>query len=521
VAARTTSGDDAFYAANGYVGSFTKTLSHEATEGHLGNPGDYEQMRDAILSGDVQLLSEVPLHKHSKIQLVNPLASKTAEIVGKPSEYFIDKIKPSPSMRSKQAAAEMVELYSKALSRDVAFIDFSTDAVISDLLSSAKMNHPEVVEELKGALLENGLFSHKTIFRGAFYGENYGPMISQFFYQEASANSLVTTQQYLVPNSRASSGSRVEWGVNNTEVIDIQNGRLDLLPPPTDPSDKERRYINNGRTLAEVVHADPPYHFYYQAALLLLGLKCPPNVQFPRYANQSNFVTNAGGPDVLASIASVSRYALEHAWFFKWCQFRRLRPEVFGLWVDNVKNNRVNNNVYALSDLILDHPVLGDIRDLHQNQYGESDSYTLNQCFREGSPAHPSYPAGHAVIAGACCTVLKIYFDCEQKWFQLDSDVKQADATGANLVDYAESDKNLLTINGEINKLGSNVSLGRDWAGVHYRSDGYEGMLLGEQIAIEYMTDILKTQVETNLDGTPKEIVFRKFNGKYHIIRLE
>jgi len=35
-----------------------------------------------------------------------------------------------------------------------------------------------------------------------------------------------------------------------------------------------------------------------------------------------------------------------------------------------------------------------------------------------------------------------------------------------------------------LNKLASNISIGRNWAGVHYFSDYYESILLGEQIAI-------------------------------------
>ena len=41
-----------------------------------------------------------------------------------------------------------------------------------------------------------------------------------------------------------------------------------------------------------------------------------------------------------------------------------------------------------------------------------------------------------------------------------------------------------LTVVGELNKVAENISIGRDWAGVHYFSDYYESILLGEEIAI-------------------------------------
>ena len=43
---------------------------------------------------------------------------------------------------------------------------------------------------------------------------------------------------------------------------------------------------------------------------------------------------------------------------------------------------------------------------------------------------------------------------------------------------------------GELNKLAANVSLGRGAAGVHWRSDGIEGMKLGEAVALSILRDI-------------------------------
>ncbi|MDO9241060.1 hypothetical protein [Methylicorpusculum sp.] len=61
----------------------------------------------------------------------------------------------------------------------------------------------------------------------------------------------------------------------------------------------------------------------------------------------------------------------------------------------------------------------------------------------------------------------------------------QPGANGVSLKPILE----VLTIGGEINKLASNISLGRDWAGVHYRSDGTEGLLLGEEVGIAILKD--------------------------------
>ncbi|NOT56461.1 MAG: hypothetical protein HOP18_17830 [Deltaproteobacteria bacterium] len=45
-------------------------------------------------------------------------------------------------------------------------------------------------------------------------------------------------------------------------------------------------------------------------------------------------------------------------------------------------------------------------------------------------------------------------------------------------------------------KLASNISLGRDVAGVHWRSDGIEGMKLGEAVALQVLTHLRTTYPE-------------------------
>jgi hypothetical protein len=65
-----------------------------------------------------------------------------------------------------------------------------------------------------------------------------------------------------------------------------------------------------------------------------------------------------------------------------------------------------------------------------------------------------------------------------------------------------------LTLGNEIDKLASNVSLGRDAAGVHYRSDSVQGLLLGEQHAIGLLADYSRTYRE-RFEG----FVLARFDG--------
>jgi hypothetical protein len=40
-----------------------------------------------------------------------------------------------------------------------------------------------------------------------------------------------------------------------------------------------------------------------------------------------------------------------------------------------------------------------------------------------------------------------------------------------------------------LNKLASNIALGRNFAGVHWRSDATESLRLGEEVAIRYLRE--------------------------------
>jgi len=135
-----------------------------------------------------------------------------------------------------------------------------------------------------------------------------------------------------------------------------------------------------------------------------------------------------------------------------------------------------------------------------QTKYG---SYLLPMAYPEGSPAHPSYPAGHAAFAGAGTTMLKAFYN---EAFVVPSPVVPS-ADGTTLVPYAGPP---LAVGNELNKLASNIAIGRNASGVHWRSDGVEGMNLGEAAAIAVLQDLRQCYNEhfdgfafTKFDGTP------------------
>jgi len=109
--------------------------------------------------------------------------------------------------------------------------------------------------------------------------------------------------------------------------------------------------------------------------------------------------------------------------------------------------------------------------------------------FPEGAPTHPAYGAGHATVAGACVTILKAWFKESIKLVDIGLIPTQPSNDGTTLVSYTGGDAGDLTVGGELNKIASNVALGRNTAGVHWRSDGTESLKLGEQVAIGILKD--------------------------------
>jgi hypothetical protein len=122
--------------------------------------------------------------------------------------------------------------------------------------------------------------------------------------------------------------------------------------------------------------------------------------------------------------------------------------------------------------------------------FSNNGTFFLPQAFPEGSPQHPSYPQGHATMAGACATILKAAFDGSVAFNTLgDKRIVTASADGLSLVDYTGSDASQITVNGEIEKLASNIGQARDFAGIHWRSDYEWGLRLGEAAALSVLRD--------------------------------
>jgi hypothetical protein len=227
------------------------------------------------------------------------------------------------------------------------------------------------------------------------------------------------------------------------------------------------------RDLGQWVHVDALFQAYHVACLILLGMNAPIDPGLPPASSrtQAGFV-EFGGPHILTLVTEAATRALKAVWYQKWLVHRRLRPEAFG--------GRIHHRLSGGAS----YPIHEEIRNSAavQATFRRNGTYLLPMAFPEGCPTHPSYTAGHATVAGACVTILKAFFD--------ESYVIPApavpDVEGLRLLPYTGPP---LTVGGELDKLACNIGIGRNMAGVHYRSDHEESLKIGEAVALEMLRE--------------------------------
>ena len=400
-------------------------------------------------------------------------------------------IRPAPRIDEPEAAAEMAELYWMALCRDVEFLKFDTDPTIADAVSDLSSLRYRMFPVPKITITPS------TIFRGVTDGDRIGPYISQFLYKDIPWGS-----QSLPQIQRIASKDK-DYLKDYPSWLAAQNGHNYDPTGSFDGTSTDLRHLTTPRDVAYYVHKDALYQAYLGACLILNdGYKVDPLLPYEVHNKTEMGFGTFGGPHILTLVTEVATRALKAQWFQKWFVHRRLRPEAFGGLIHRQKNTvsppSQPNPLYPINSEILNSHVLPRI-------FSKFGSYLLPQAFPEGSPTHPSYGAGHATVAGACTTILKAWFKEDEKFREPQIPDKN---DPKNLVDYTETDKDKLTVGGELNKVAANIAIGRNWAGVHYRSDYTESLKVGEEIAI----GILQEQALTYNEKFACRLT--KFDGK-------
>jgi hypothetical protein len=468
-----TNGDDERYADR--RASFTKTLPCN-DYGEV-DPPAYEALLAAFTSADPAAFERLQQAPGCSAKLNNPQAAFAFDLAGVDSHAT--RISPPPPFASAGAASDMAEVYWRALVRDVPFRTFEESAPIAAAV--ADLNAFSVPSST--AL---GNVSPSTIFRGEAAGCRVGPYLSQFLWLEIPYGIARIEQRYRFP------GRRQQFLTEMAEWLACQRGQQSSAKLAFDANP---RFISSFRELAEYVHQDFSYQPYLSAALAILqwGLDAmSPTNPYRSYKIEFGDIT-FGNKNVLTLLAQAALIAQKGAWYQKWLLHRRARPEVYAARVE-LQARGVRD--YGVSHEIIDSAAVART----QAAYG---TRLLPLAYPEGCPTHPSYPAAHAATAGACITVLKAFFNPD---FAIPNPV-QATPDGSALEPWKGPE---LTLANELDKLAANVALGRDAAGVHFRSDSMRGMLAGEQQALGLLADYSRTYNErfdgfalTTLEGRP------------------
>ena len=493
-------GDDSRY--SDYSGLWSKALKHDG----LGVPNytSYKSFLYALTTGNFQDFENIivgnPGGTGFTSTLNGPQGALAFDLEGLDSHAF--NIPPAPTTSSAQTADEFVEHYWGALMRDVNFTDYANSPLAAQ--AAADLNKLSYVKS-NGSQFPYPV-TPQNLFRGQFTpgdGNVQGPYLSQFLLQPTFLGAQPLTQQLQRFLSVSEGGADYMTTVDEYQAV--QNGQVPVRPLAFDSM---FRFLRMGRDMAAYTHVDALHQAYFVASLVLLGIGAPPNPGNPYIGSKTEHgFGTLGGPDIIGTIPEMATRALKASWFHKWIVNLRMRPEEYGALVQaNITHSHpVPQAAGALHSDVFNSAAIGIIK----SQYG---SYLLPQAFPEGAPAHPCYPTGHGTVGGACIAALKFFFDGSQKIRPLlqaaGSDVMVPSADGLSLVPYTGADRDSLTINGELAKLGFNITIGHGiHAGIHFRSSSYWSLILGEQVGISVLKDRAAGYNE------PFRIKITKFDG--------
>ena len=524
-----------------HLANYTKGLPHNIKDGLICDPADYQKFVRGIDSGNPRDFQDTPLGPKGtrpdrpvewKSQFTQKMdvdvrawesagAGLTFDLQGPDAQAVT--MPPAPTLESEEFVAEVAEVYEMALLRDVPFTDFNTDPAVAATITRLnnldwfKPGELAASERLTAAARARRRepITTQNLFRGTAFGDTEGPYISQFLNRgtpelgndkDGVLDGLVAYGAMVFDNKVRTATPHRDYMTSWEWWLDVQNG-ADLRGKETYEKENRYRFITTPRDLATYVHYDALYQAYLNACLAMLAMRIPfdPGIPFQErdlLDHQQGFA-QFGGPHILSLVTEVATRALKAVRYQKFNIHRRLRPEAIAGRIHQWRKTQLPalSPVASLSDQISDtlHNVSEHNRiqnEKYQAEFGhhshsshsyggscnefiDSDVYLLPMAFAEGSPMHPSYGAGHATVAGACVTILKAFFDHGHVL----PEPYVVSKDGQSLCSVT-SPCPKLTVEGELNKLASNISIGRNWAGVHYFTDYYESARMGEKIAI-------------------------------------
>jgi hypothetical protein len=472
--------------------TYTKAVLQDSIG--LVNPAAYQTFKTALASGKPSDFENIMMGGTRTLN--GPQGGLAFTLEGTDSHQFGSSpsphnqeiqivVPPPPAFSSPAWGTELVELYWASLLRDTAFTDYATSPI-----AAAACAELTSMPTYTGPRTHSGQVTPQLLFRGGYPGETLGPYISQLIIAPCSFGAMPLSNQYITYQAG------LDYMLDPVSFQQVQNGIDTGLRNQKDPT---LRYLYNGRALCAWTHVDILYQAYFVAYLVMntLGVPLNPGNPYTTSRTQNGFDT-LGQPDISATIGEVAARVLDTVWYQKWFVHMRPRPESSGGIAYLTKTNQLGGLQARLNNNVLNSQAL-------KASYDANNSWFLSQPFPEGSPTHPAYPTGHGVVAGACITILKFFYDGN---FVIPNPLIPT-PDGLSVDRYTGPDAGSLTVNGELNKLAHNISFGHGiLAGIHWRSDTDSSIVLGEAFALSFLQDKVRCYNEkltvhlTKIDGS-------------------
>ena len=533
--------DEERYGFANYLMSFTKGLEHHCDLGVVADPAHFKAFRACIDEGFAEpFTSRVFVPTNSKLdrrQWEAPTAGVVFDLEGPDAQAVT--MAPAPKLCSDELTFEMAEVYELALLRDVPLTSFDAGGGTGQAELDASIDRLNDLPYAKAGFQgrsrttnDAGVLDRQTGFRGSSPGVDNGPYVSQFLWV-GSGNDCHDIEDGFISYGPQMIDQRVRIAEKKDDYMQtwkdwlaVQDGYKVQGCGPGQKLDCKTRFICTPRDLATYVHVDALYQAYLNATLILLGMGTPFDQSFAKLSGMRNMykpgeaggiLQNAGGfalwggPHILTLVTEVATRALKAVRYQKFNNHLRLRPEALAGRVTRFEE--LEKEFPGLCDCLTNmrkdlDPTLQKINDHNGADAAlPNGNFLLPMAFQEGSPMHPTYGAGHATVAGACTTIVKAFFDtgtvlgvnsdkndkcnfCKVGFFPKISDAVyyEPDKDG-NKLTKKKVKGCPLTLEGELNKLAANISIGRNMAGVHYYSDYFDSLRMGEEIAIGMLED--------------------------------
>jgi hypothetical protein len=482
----------------------SKGLTHDATTG-FPTKDDVDLLLEARSRATTEAVDAIPLSGGATRKIRNILVGHNYNLIGTDPSPTLNVI-VKPAIDSNESAFEMAEVYSKSLLRDVSFWDIEQGV---NATANTHITNLNAFPSKSIAPVDTGLITAPLLHRDSLPGCDLGPYVSQVLYGLTNFNPI--TLEIVFPRVRGyddNTGSQTlaTW-------LQIQNGE----EPTTTQFGGSLQFIFSARQLMTLAFQESPAQTLgWLTDFVAVTLP----LQFTGSDNNDAYISG-GIQSLHSSIQGVITACASASAHHKWGVNMGLRPEVLAQryhYADTLNNNSALFDDVPGFQFIKDR-ANGEMAPFISEVNTQSGSTALLRTVRgNSSPMDPSMPSLWSVVAGACITIYKAYVDCHDEFNVPLAWINPIihSTNGASIVSYTGSLPTTPTINGELNKLASNLGQAQGWLGEAFRSDlAYE---LGEAIAIRYLEDTVRSFHE-GYDGVFEGFKLSKFDESFVIIK--